>query len=357
MLSIPALKVYRIAFEGGWLAPLATASLFGLLVLGVSRSAPSMAATQGAVAAGRGTAAQPFGVARSRVAGNYLFQTLDNAADPTYNSLTGINNAGAISGYYGSGGSGHPSRGYMLAPPYGPSNYTSENYPSSAQTQVVAIDNLGNTAGNFIDNRGKSWGFVEWGGVFRRYKQHPLYGLNSGGSTVWSTGSDSAGAVVPDKQCDTQNVYRLDEATRKTHLVIGNTCSAVGTGINDANDVTGWAVGECEILPCGNLEYGWALIRNRRYAVDVPYTWPYSYLATFPSAINDRDDIAGTYDDDSGTHGFVLIDPRKHPVYRTIDDPSGIVTTTIYGINDQGQLVGTFVDGSGNTNGFLATPQ
>ena len=59
----------------------------------------------------------------------YRFRTLGNPADPTYNSLTGINNAGVISGYYGTGATGHPSKRYTLAPPYTRSSYTTENYP------------------------------------------------------------------------------------------------------------------------------------------------------------------------------------------------------------------------------------
>src|SRR5579875_2812451 len=43
----------------------------------------------------------------------YAFHTIDNQRDPTFNQLLGINNAGVIAGYYGSGqtvgGTLHPN--------------------------------------------------------------------------------------------------------------------------------------------------------------------------------------------------------------------------------------------------------
>ena len=53
----------------------------------------------------------------SAEATTYTFETLNNAADPTFNQLLGINSGGLISGYLGSGAVGHPNKGYLLAPP------------------------------------------------------------------------------------------------------------------------------------------------------------------------------------------------------------------------------------------------
>ena len=41
-----------------------------------------------------------------QAAPTYTFQTLNNNADPTFNQLLGINNAGTIAGYFGSGVAG-----------------------------------------------------------------------------------------------------------------------------------------------------------------------------------------------------------------------------------------------------------
>ena len=60
---------------------------------------------------------------------NFRFQTLNNTNDLTFNQLLGINNAGRISGYFGSGATGHPNKGYLLAPPYThQSDYTNLNF-------------------------------------------------------------------------------------------------------------------------------------------------------------------------------------------------------------------------------------
>ena len=70
----------------------------------------------------------------SGMAANYTFQTLNNNNDPTFNQLLGINNAGTIAGYFGSGNADHPNKGYTLAPPYTQGAYTNENFPNSVQT-------------------------------------------------------------------------------------------------------------------------------------------------------------------------------------------------------------------------------
>jgi len=90
----------------------------------------------------------------SQTASSYSFKTLDDQADPTFNQLLGINNHGVIAGYFGSDASGHPNKGYTLAKPYGQANYHNENFPGSVQTQVTAIDKLGNTAGFWVDGKG-----------------------------------------------------------------------------------------------------------------------------------------------------------------------------------------------------------
>jgi len=55
---------------------------------------------------------------------SYRFKTLDDQADPTFNQLLGINNNGKIAGYFGSGASGHPNKGYTLSKPYHQNDYT-----------------------------------------------------------------------------------------------------------------------------------------------------------------------------------------------------------------------------------------
>lgn len=75
------------------------------------------------------------------------FENIINSNDPTFNQALGINNAGTIAGYFGSGMAGHPNQGYTVGSPYGQANFTNENFPSSVQTQVTGINNIGTTVG------------------------------------------------------------------------------------------------------------------------------------------------------------------------------------------------------------------
>src|SRR5579872_4498820 len=114
-------------------------------------------------------ATSPAQLGRVSSGSSYSFTTLNDNADPTFNQLLGINNHGKIAGYFGSGATGHPNKGYTLSSPYGQSNYHNENFPGSVQTQVTAIDNIGNTAGFWVDGNGNNFGFIEWNGVFTSY--------------------------------------------------------------------------------------------------------------------------------------------------------------------------------------------
>src|SRR5579863_1032902 len=101
---------------------------------------------------------------------SYSFQTLNNANDPTFNQLLGINDFGLISGYFGSGAAGHPNKGYLLEPNH--IAYINENFPGSVQTQVTGLNNTGISVGFWSNtNMGvgmdANFGFVDVHGQFR----------------------------------------------------------------------------------------------------------------------------------------------------------------------------------------------
>src|SRR5258707_10693977 len=111
----------------------------------------------------------------------FKFQDITNANDPTFNQELGIDNAGEIVGYLGSGAAGHPNKGYTVVQPYKTQlDFTNENFPGSVQTQVIGINNGGARLGfdrvfrhttvgfwsnannaNLVNN---SFGFVNIGG-------------------------------------------------------------------------------------------------------------------------------------------------------------------------------------------------
>ena len=301
-------------------------AVFGILLLSFSAFAAS---------------SQQLG--RAHAAAAYTFTTLDDQADPTFNQLLGINNHGKIAGYFGSGAPGHPNKGYTLSKPYGQGNYQNENFPGSVQTQVTAIDNIGNTAGFWVDGNGNNFGFISWNGVFTSYADphtgkgtvNQLLGINDNGIAV---GFYTDGNGV-------NHAYKLNQNTGKfTELMPPNAASAVATGINDNGDITGF-------LTASNGDTTGFLLKGSTYS---EFNFP-NGTNTQPFGINKYDQIVGSYLDGAGVmHGFVLSSPLNHAKWQSIDDPNGIGTTVVNGINDNAQLVGFYTDAAGNTDGFLA---
>lgn len=275
----------------------------------------------------------------------YRFTILDNQNDPTFNQLLGINNHGVIAGYFGSGvpASVHPNKGYTLSAPYGQANYKNENFPGSTQTQVIAINNHGNTAGFWADPNGNNFGFIEWNGNFTSYSDpntgtgtvNQLLGLNDNGMAVGFY-TDANG---------NNHAYELNHKNGKfTELLPTNAVSAIATGINDDGDVTGF------LTTSTGTTVGF-LLKDKTYT---EFDFPNS-TNTQALGINKYDQIVGSYVDGAGQmHGFLLSSPLHHANWRSIDDPNGIGTTIVNGLNDKGNLVGFYVDAAGNTDGFLA---
>ena len=274
---------------------------------------------------------------------SYRFKTLDNNADPTFNQLLGINDHGVIAGYFGSGASGHPNKGYTLSRPYGQGNYTNENFPGSVQTQVTAINNHGDTVGFWVDGNGNNFGFAEWDGVFTSY-QDP----NTGAGTVNQLLGLNDKGIAVGFYTDANGVnhgYKLNLNTgRFTPIVPPGGSNVTAAGINDNGDVVGF-------LTASNGSVVSFLLKGRTFS---EFDFPNSTNTT-ALGVNQYDQIVGVYVDSAGKmHGFLLSNPLKNARWQSIDDPNGVGTTTINGINDDGNLVGFYVDGAGNTDGFLA---
>jgi len=279
------------------------------------------------------------------VATSYQFKTLDDQADPTFNQLLGINDLSVIAGYFGSGADAqHPNKGYTLKPPYNQMNYTNENFPGSVQTQVTAINNLGDTAGFWVDGKGNNFGFVEWNGVFTSYQDpntgkgtvNQLLGINDFGIAV---GFYTDGNGV-------NHGYELNQDTGKfTEIIPPGGKSVTATGINDRGDVVGF-------FTASNGSTVSFLLKGHTFT---EFEFPHSTNTT-ALGVNNFDQIAGSYVDSlKKMHGFLLSSPLHHAKLQSIDDPNGVGTTTINGLNDKDQLVGFYVDGAGNTDGFLAS--
>ncbi|HKF36026.1 MAG TPA: hypothetical protein VKB35_03935, partial [Ktedonobacteraceae bacterium] len=273
--------------------PIFAAAALGLLVL-VMAACGSVAAAS-TLSASLANASQP---SNHQSVESYSFKTLDDQADPTFNQLLGINDHGKIAGYFGSGASGHPNKGYTLSKPYGQGNYHNENFPGSVQTQVTAINNEGDTAGFWVDGNGNNFGFIEWNGVFTSYRDpntgtgtvNQLLGLNDEGIAV---GFYTDGNGV-------NHGYKLNQKTGKfTEIVPPGGSNVTAAGINDNGDVVGF-------LTASNGNVVSFLLKDKNFS---EFDFPNS-TNTMALGVNKYDQVVGVYVDGLGKmHGFVLTNP------------------------------------------------
>jgi hypothetical protein len=277
---------------------------------------------------------------------NYLFSGLTDQADATFNQLLGINSHNVISGYFGSGQPGHPNKGYLLDPPYGQANYVNENFPGSAQTQVVGLNNLGDTAGFWANAAGANNGFVEWNGAFETLNDPSLPHMKGAVDQLLGVNDHGVAVGFYNDAKGHPHAYEVNQATRVyTAIKISGAVDSTATGINNNGDIVGFATDSA-----GNT-FSWLLKGGHVSTLQFP-----GGNTTEAFGVNDHDEIVGTYLDASNVqHGFTLKDPLgtvSH--WQKVDDPNGVGDTFVNGINDAGDLVGFYCPSSTNCDGFLA---
>ncbi len=222
------------------------------------------------------------------------------------------------------------------------STFTNENFPNSAQTQVIGINNDDKTSGFYIDDNGKTHGFTDFRGSFLKVDYpgtsfNQLLSQNDLGQAAgyYSTKADGTG---PD------HAYIYDEFGGVFELLnIPGSATAQATGINNSERVCGFFV------DANGVNHGFLLIGGQFSVLDFPAS-----TGTQALGLNNKGLVVGTYTDTAGnTHGFVY--REKTGTFRTVDDPNGVGTTIVNGINDKGVLVGFFGTAPINS-GFIATP-
>jgi hypothetical protein len=279
----------------------------------------------GVLAAGVADAAAPQ-------AASLTFQRVASPQDPTFTQLLGINDHGTIAGYYGSGATpANPNRGFTLRLP---NTFTSENFPNSAQTQVIAIDNRGDTGGFEVDQAGTTHGFLK--------RLHGSFQTIDLPGTTFNQllGLDNQGRAAGYFQ-DANGVNHA--WTRDAHgsFVVPPIANSQATGINDQGVLVGFT------QPTATSSSGFILRDNHVQLLNFPGS-------VFTQALgeNDRGQVVGLYNDAAGTpHGFIF----QRGAFRTVDVP-GATSTVVNGLNNAGRLVGFFTDAQGNTIGFVGTP-
>ncbi len=288
---------------------------------------------------------------------HYSFTTLDNDHDLTFNQLLGIDNAGLIVGYFGIGTlPAHPNKGYTLHLPYHQSDYTNENFPGSAQTQVTGLNDVGNTVGFWANKAGANFGFytstngafhnVNFPGVQNSSPQmDQLLGINDQGIAVGFYLNKDSNNRGYEYNIHTHKFTRVLQPGVK--VVTTTTPGLVAAGINNFGTVVGFYTNSH-----GKTV---AFIKSGH-----TFTTFYKKGASSTNAlgVNDSNIVVGTYTVGSGnsakTYGFTW---TKSHGFQTINVPGAMAgTTNVNGIDDRGELVGFYTDKSGNTDGFLARP-
>jgi hypothetical protein len=322
----------------------ATAAVGTLAALGLT----------GAALTGAGSAmAAPSGPASTPSAG-YQFAEFGSHADRTFNQLLGINNKGVIAGYFGSGNAGHPNKGYELVPPYASSDFQSENFPGSKQTQITGLNDTGYEVGffatqNLASNDNNNFGFWRYAGKYHEVNfptknnskppVNQLLGINNTGTAVGFY-NDSAGNSHG-------YAYNIKTKAFKVITVSGAT-TLTATAINNKGAVAGF------FSTASGATDGFVKLHSGKvYPVAVP-----GASATQIFGLNDNNWAVGTYTVGTGASAttFGFIDIIGDRLITKISDPNGVGATVLNGINNEGDLVGFYTDSAGNTDGLVAFP-
>lgn len=303
----------------------------GTIVGSLTLAVTILGAQAGAVSAQTPAHAAP-------TAARYSFQSIANPHDRTFTQLLGINDRNEIAGYYGSGqtvkGVLHPNKGFTLKLP----NATAENYPGSMQTQVIAINRFGNTAGFYVDHKGNTHAFWDRAGHFTNTDMpgttfNQILGINSNGQSAGYF-QDAAGQ-------DHGYVREADGS-----FLVLPVANSQATGINDSGTIVGFT------QPTTSTASGFILDNTGlRHDMLTKLNYPGS---TFTQALgeNNAGQVVGTYNDAKGNpHGFIY----DNGAFHSIDVPSAS-GTVVNGINDAGRIVGFYMDKAGNTIGLVGTP-
>jgi hypothetical protein len=346
-------RLAAIPIVSGVLVSAAALALAGCSSAGGAADRLAMAGNIGTGKTGNSASTQ----LRSNLADGYQIVTLNNGHDLTFNQLLGINNEGVIAGYFGSGATGHPNKGYVLRPPFAQHDFSNEDFPRSVQTQVTGLNDDGISVGFWSNQETASmandnFAFYSVDGRFHnlnfptRDNASPpvdqLLGVNDHGLAVGFY-TDGGGSNVGYEYNIQRHRFTLVQVPGTRRGASGPSLTAAG--INNRGDIAGF-------------------FNKTATQVDAflfPHSGKFLTLA-YPGAtmtqafgVNDSREVVGSYTVGSGnsavTRGFVWLNGKFASV-----GIKGANSTTINGINDEGDLVGFYTDAKGNTDGFLALP-
>ena len=313
------------------------------------------ALTAGLAVATTLTLSAPAGAAVA--SGGYHFTTIDNNKDLTFNQLLGINQAGLIAGYFGSGAAHHPNKGYTVKMPYHQSDFTSENFPHSAQTQVTGLNDIGYTVGFWANKAGANFGWYRHKGVFHEVnfpgvpnsspQMDQLLGVNDNAVAVGfylNSATPTGNARGFEYNIKTHKFTRIIQPGVTS--LNKKTPSLTAAAINNHGTVAGFYTTK------GGITDGFVRRTDGQFTT---LAYPGATM-TQAFGINDSGRVVGAYTTGSGSSAQSFGFTWKNGHFTEVNDPHGVGSTLINGINDRGELVGFYTDSAGNTDGFLAKP-
>jgi probable HAF family extracellular repeat protein len=271
-------------------------------------------------------------------ASHFVFTKVADPADVTFTQLLGINDHQLIAGYH----TNTPgNKGFTLKLP---DKFTDENFPNSAQTQVVGVNNDNDTVGFYIDQAGTTHGFLKESGKDAVTVDLPgttfnqLLGINN---------HDEAAGYFQDNASPAPLQHAYIHEPNGDFRVLGNLPlpSSQATGINDKGTIVGFL----QQSTADTNSTGFILKGGKLTELKIDGS-------TFTQAlgVNNDDDVVGTFNDANGVaHGFLYHDGHSEQI-----DVPGASSTVINGINKDDQIVGFFVDANtGNTVGAVGEPK
>jgi|HubBroStandDraft_5_1064220.scaffolds.fasta_scaffold82612_1 probable HAF family extracellular repeat protein len=251
----------------------------------------------------------------------FKFKTID-VRNALQTSPYGINNSGAVVGYYID--QEQAIHGLLFANGKG---YNIDDPESAYGTEPINLNSSGVVVGEYItDSQGDIRGFVYQSGKFTDIGPEGCIesagaGINDQGEIVgWCTDSSD---VVHGYLWDGKNYSSLDYPGAKNFTL--------AWGINNAGLVTlQW------IDSAGNYEG--AVYNSKTMKYSNPITVP-GAAQTYIHSINNSNDIVFSWDDSSGnSYGALLVGKQ----FYNFSDPNGLDYTRPDGINDMGEIVGRF---------------
>jgi len=244
------------------------------------------------------------------------FIVLDNAADPNFNQLLGINDKRAIVGYYGDGTT-VANNGYVLVPKnhYAPDNFTNLAAADKAsQTQAIGINNksVPDIVGFYTDMAtGFTHGFLDSNGT-----QMSL---------------DDPAGLAPNVKSPAQNLLAINDFDR-----------AAGFWTDDDGHLHGFVVQINAQMPAESK------------FTEIPPTHFQGAVATQASAITNQDKVCGFWTDAKGNnHGFFGNPAHRLATFDVRIKGTTAVSTSPFGCNDADEIVGAFTDTAGAVHGFI----